>query len=180
MSEIGTKTAYRTTHPDALAAWHAAADAREVWGEQMEAFLSEHGFGGRTIYVAHSGRVLGVEHIDGEDVPEGWRIDSRTGYLMPRLAKRAGKQIDARLAELKQPDPRNAMPGMPRECFVSLALLTCGLALMGDALYATWSRPIPEDQVDLSIWEPVKLSVYYAAVEAFEESEADPQDGETP
>lgn len=173
MSEIATKTVYRTSNAEALAAWHAAVDAREAWGEQMKAFLAEHGFGDRSVYVSHTGRVLGVQRLDDEDAPEGWRVDSRTGYLMPRLAKRTGKQIGARLDELKQPDPRDAMPGMPRECFVSLALLTCGLALMGDALYATWSRAIPEDQVDLTIWERVKLSEYYAAAEAHESARAE-------
>ncbi|TMR11058.1 hypothetical protein ETD86_37070 [Nonomuraea turkmeniaca] len=166
--EIATKTAYRTTHPDALAAWRSAADAREEWGKQMDAFLAEHGLSGRTVWVSHSGRVFGIEHVHDTDVPEGWRIDSRTGHLMPRLAKKAGKLIDARLDELKQPDPRDAMPGMPKDCFVSLALLTCGLALLGEALYATWSRPIPEEQVDLTIWERIKLSEYYAAWEAHE------------
>jgi hypothetical protein len=172
MPEIATKTVYRTTNPDAVAAWHSAAAAREKWGEQMKAFLAEHGFGDRTVYVSHSGRVLGVEYIDGEDVPDGWRVDRRTGYLMPALAKRAGKLIDARLAELVQPDPRDAMPGMPKTLFVSLAMLTCGLELIDGVLFATWSRAIPEDQVDATVWEPVKLSAYYAAVEARDEAEA--------
>jgi hypothetical protein len=161
-----SKVVYRTSHPDALAAWHSAAAAREAWADQMKAFLDEHGFGNRSVYIGHSGRVLGINHEQGDDVPDGWRVDSRTGHLMPRLAKKAGKAIDARLAELHQPDPRDAMPGMPKECFVSLALLTCGLALIEGALYATWSRPIPEDQVDLTVWERIKLSEYYAAVEA--------------
>lgn len=165
-------TAYRTTHPDALTAWHQAAEARETWGEQMEAFLAEHGFEKRTIYVGRWGRVLGVQRIDDEDAPDGWRVDSRTGHLMPRLASRTGKRIDAQLTALIQPDPRDAMPGMPKECIVSLALLTCGLALMGGALYATWGRPIPEDQVDRGIWERVKLSEYYTAIEDHEQAEA--------
>ncbi|SEN88043.1 hypothetical protein [Nonomuraea pusilla] len=166
------KTVYRSTHPDVLSVWHASIEAREAWGELMETFLDEHGFGTRNVYVSHSGRVLGVEHIEGEDVPDGWRIDSRTGYLMPRLASRKGKAIGASLAELTQPDPRDAMPGMPKTMFVSLALLTCGLALIDGALYATWSRPIPEERVDLTIWERVKLSEYYAAVEAAEAAQA--------
>ncbi|WP_188187987.1 hypothetical protein [Nonomuraea sp. SYSU D8015] len=169
-------TVYRSTHPDALTAWHTAADARQEWTKQMQAFLDEHGFGKRTVYVGHSGRVLGIEHVDGEDAPDGWRVDQRTGYLMPRLKTRAGKQIDARLAELVQPDPRNKMPGMPMQCFVSLALLTCGMRIIRDTLYAEWSRPIPQDQVDSAIWQRIKLSEYYAAREA-DEAVAEPQNG---
>lgn len=164
---------YRTTSPDALAAWHSAVAARETWCEQMKTFLAEHNLGERTVYVSHTGRVLGVERFDDEDAPEGWRIDSRTGYLMPRLATRTGKQVDARLTALIQPDPRDAVPGMPKTLFVSLAMLTCGLALMDGTLYATWSRPIPDEQVDLTAWERVKLSEYYAVVEAFDAAQAE-------
>lgn len=169
MSDHAPKTVYRTTNPDALAAWHSGADARDAWADQMEAFLDEHGFGKRRVYIGHSGRVFGIESVDGEDLPDGWRIDSRTGYLMPRLAKKAGKQIDGRLAELIQPDPRNQMPGMPKHSFVSLAMLTCGLELIDGALNATWSRPIPDSVVDLAVWEQVKLSDYYRAVEERDE-----------
>lgn len=164
-------TVYRTAKAEALAAWHAAADAREVWAKEMEAFLDEHGLGDRSVYVSHGGRPLGITHDDGDDVPEGWRVDSRTGYLMPRLKVRAGKQIDAKFGALKQPDPRDAMPGMPRECFVSLALLTCGMQIIGDALYVTWSRPISEDLIDPEIWQRMKLSEYYRVIEATEGSD---------
>lgn len=165
-------TVYRASTPAALAAWHATADAREKWANQMTAFLAEHGFGERSVYVAHTGRVLGVQHIDGEEIPDAWRLDARTGYLMPRLTKRAGRLIDARLNELIQPDPRDAMPGMPKTCSVSLALLTCGLELIHGALYATWSLPIPDDQVDLAVWERLKLSEYYAVLEREDERKA--------
>jgi hypothetical protein len=178
MSEYATKTVYRTSNPEALAAWHTAAAARDAWAVQMKAFLDEHGFDSRSVYVGHSGRVLGISHEQGDDVPDGWRVDSRTGYLMPRLAKKAGKAIDARLSELIQPDPRDAMPGMPKECFVSLAMLTCGLEVIDEALYATWSRPIPEDEVDLAVWQPVKLSEYYAVLEAREAAQTEPDGGD--
>jgi len=174
---MSDKTVYRSSHSDVLAAWHAAADAREKWADQMTAFLADYGFGSRSVYVSHSGRVLGVEHMDGEEVPDGWRVDTRTGYVMPRRASKAGKKIGARLGELNQPDPRDAVPGMPRDCFVSLAMLTCGLEIVGGALYATWSRPIPEDQVDLAIWERVKLSEYYAVLEARDDETAASEQG---
>jgi len=162
-------TVYRTTAATAIIAWHTAVAAREAWSTDMQAFLEEHGLGDRSVYISHGGRPLGVTHNEGQDVLEGWRVDSRTGYLMPRLKTKAGKQIDARLTELRQPDPRDSMPGMPRECFVSLALLTCGLQIIGDVLYATWSRPIPEELVNLTIWEKVKLSEYYRVLEAEQE-----------
>ncbi|MDX3111546.1 hypothetical protein [Nonomuraea angiospora] len=159
-------TVYRTTAANAIIAWHTAATARDTWAKDMQEFLEEHGLGDRSVYISHGGRPLGVTNDDGQDVPEGWRVDSRTGYLMPRLKTKAGKQIDARLAELWQPDPRDSMPGMPRECWISMALLTCGLQIIDNVLYATWSRPIPEEHVNLTIWERMKLSEYYRVLEA--------------
>ncbi|MFI7449578.1 hypothetical protein ACIBQX_18925 [Nonomuraea sp. NPDC049714] len=161
-------TVYRTTNADVLKRWHETAKAREAWGEQMKAFLAEHGFGKRQVWTINiTGYIAGIEHDDG-DVPEGWRID-RYGRLVPRRSTKAGKAIAAKLDALRQPDPRASLPGMPGECLVSLALLTCGLRVIDDALFATWSQPIPEERVDLDIWERIKLSEYYAAIEADDE-----------
>ncbi|MFD9950545.1 hypothetical protein ACFWYW_57545 [Nonomuraea sp. NPDC059023] len=169
---MSDKVVYRSTHPDVLAAWGFAARAREEWADQMKAFLDEHGLGKRTVWTYNvTGEVFGIED-NGDDIPDGWRVDSRTGHLMPKLATKRGKAISARLKELPQPDPRASMPGMPAECFVSLARLVCGLAELGGALYATWSREISESEVDASLWERVKLSEYYAAVEAHEAAQA--------
>lgn len=162
-------TVYRSTAATAIIAWHTAASAREKWAKDMQAFLEEHDLSDRNVYISHGGRPLGVTHKEGGEVPDGWRVDTRTGHLMPKLRTKAGKQIEARLGELRQPDPRQGMPGMPMECFVGLALLTCGMQLIEDVLYVTWSLPIPEDLVNLTIWERVKLSAYYAVLEAQQE-----------
>ncbi|MER7213548.1 hypothetical protein ABT340_41345 [Streptosporangium sp. NPDC000239] len=167
---MADKTVYRSTHPDVLKIWDVADTATRDWHAQVEMFLAEHDLAGRKVYFSSaSSTVLGVEHVDGEEVPCGWRVHRSQGYLVPRLTTKEGKLLNARLTELKRPDPRDQVPGMPKNCLADASFLTCGMQFMGGALYVTWSKPIPEKQVDSTIWERVKLSEYYAAVEAAEE-----------
>ncbi|MDP4501017.1 hypothetical protein [Nonomuraea turcica] len=160
-------TIYRTTSPAVLQRWHDTENAIEAWGKQVEAALAELGMGDRTIYYDQvSGRITGIS-TEADDIPDGWRMDRRTYHLVPRLTSKAGKAIGAKLDSLRRPDPRD-LPGMPKHAFAGLSFLTCGLAFMGGALYAQWSKPIPEHNVDLATWERVKLSEYYAVLEAHE------------
>lgn len=162
-------TVYRTYRPELIKHWYDGQANLKAWSQRMDAFLDEQGLGNGTVWTYNiTGHFGGVDH-DGAEVPNGWRVDRRTGRLMPRLSTREGKAIGAKLDELRKPDPRADLPGMPGDCFVSLALLTCGLHLMRGALYATWGLPIPEAQVDLTVWQPVKLSEYYAVLELEED-----------
>jgi hypothetical protein len=160
-------TVYRTRRPEIVAIWDAAMEARKEWAEKVKAFQAEHGLRGREVYCYEpAGHIAGFSE-DGSEPPAGWRVDQRRHILVPRLSTRPGKAIGEQLGTLKQPDPRNNLPGMPAECFAGLRLLTCGLALRenGSALYVTWSAPIDEKRVDLDVWEQVKLSEYYAVLE---------------
>ncbi|MEV7014076.1 hypothetical protein [Streptosporangium sp. NPDC051022] len=165
-----TKVVYRSAHPDVLKIWGDSDAATQDWQTQVEAFLDEHRLTGRNVYFSDaSSAILGVEHNENEEVPPGWRVHRTHGYLVPRLTTKAGKTANTRLDELKRPDPRDEVPGMPKNCLVGASFMTCGMQVMGGVLYVTWPRPIPESQVDLAVWEPVKLSEYYAAIEAAEE-----------
>ncbi|WP_068922152.1 hypothetical protein [Planobispora rosea] len=162
------RAVYRSTHPDVLKIWNDYDATAEEWQERINAFLAEHGFTGRNVHFnTTTNSIYGVKHDDGE-VPAGWRIDRKYGYLVPRLTSKAGKVIDAQLGELRRPDPREMVPGMPKNCLAGRHFMTCAMRSMAGAIYVTWPRPIPESQVDLSIWERVKLSEYYAVVEAEE------------
>lgn len=159
-------TIYRTTNPDVLQRWHQVNNDMDGWQKQVETTLEAMGMGGRSIYYDQvSGRVTGVGHNDGETIPDGWRQDRRNDHLVPRLTTKAGKAAGAKLDALRRPDPRD-LKGMPKHAFAGLSFLTCGLAFMDGALYVRWSKPIREQEVDLTIWERVKLSAYYAVVEA--------------
>jgi hypothetical protein len=161
-------TVYRTRRPEVVALWHTAMEARKEWAEKLKAFQAEHGLTGREVYFYEpAGHIAGFAD-DGSEPPTGWRVESRRNLLVPRLSSRPGKAIGKQLGALKHPDPRNDLPGMPAECFAGLKLLTCGLALRedGGALYVTWGAPIDEKRVDLDVWEQVRLSEYYAVLEA--------------
>lgn len=158
-------TVYRSFHPDVVKHWQAGEAAVIAWRGDVKALLAELGMDHRTVWTHDlTGEIDGLDY-DDRDVPDGWRVDARSGRLVPRRSTKPGKAIAAKLDALRMPDPRVSLPGMPSTCLVGDGLLTCGLQLMKGALYATWSRPIPEQRVDLMTWQPLKLSEYYAVLE---------------
>jgi hypothetical protein len=174
------KIVYRSTHPDVLAHWEktGSAEAQNAWRDRVNQALAELGFPGRRFATTNGFEdieVTGVEHPDGEDIPVGWkRTKKLAGAIVPDKRRAAGKRAAERLAALTAPNPRSKMPGgMPRACFAGtgMALMRPGVARHGEAVYVIWSAELEEPtatQIDTAIWERVKLSEYYAAVEAAE------------
>lgn len=166
-------TVYRTRHAKAFAAFDDAERALAAWRERVKAVQTLLGMEGREArYNDFHGRVAGFSHREGDPVPFGWRVAEQGNVIVPRLNTKIGRSAAAELALCKRPDPREQLPGMPRECLVPGRLLRCGLRRMQGEVYVTWSAPIPEQLVDLDVWERVRLSAYYAAVEAEQEREA--------
>ncbi|GAA1614586.1 hypothetical protein GCM10009733_008500 [Nonomuraea maheshkhaliensis] len=164
-------TVYRTTNPEVLQRWREVNNAVDTWRDRVHATLTEHGLSGREVYIDEPfGTFEGIAPAAGDDItqpPQGWRHNPKNGLFLPRRSTTKGKQIAAALAE-PRPDPRR-LPGMPAIVWIGLRRLLSGLRFMDGALYAEWANPLPDDQVDLSIWEPVRLSEYYRVVEAAEE-----------
>lgn len=155
-------TVYRTTNADVLKRWHDTNAAVTEWATTLETALEEMGVGGRmTFYDQISGRVIGVAAQAGP-TPEGWRRDRSHDRIVPARSTKPGKAIGARLDGLRRPEVRE-LPGMPKHA--RPGLLTVGLELIGGAVYAEWSRPISEDEVDLTVWERVKLSEFFRVLE---------------
>lgn len=164
-------TVYRTTSPDVIKRWHDVNAAIQAWADTIKAALAEFGMDGRKIYYDQvSGRILGVAHNDDVETPAGWRADSKHYRLVPALSTKPGKAIGARLAELRRPDPRD-LPGMPKHAWPGMSFLTVGFHLTDGAIYARWDKQIPEDGVDLTVWQRLKLSEYYRTLEDLEERE---------
>ncbi|MEU4576166.1 hypothetical protein [Nonomuraea sp. NPDC023979] len=162
---------YRATAPAVLDRWQEIGNALERWRTEIMAVFTAEGLSDDDITAGDvDGAILGARH-DGGPVPEGWRI--RGGHLVPHRGTRKGKQIAERLNAIVYPDPR-VLPGMPK--FARRAgggpKLLVGVERIGDAVYARWARPIEEDRIDKALWQRIKLSEYYCAVEAAQEQEA--------
>ena len=172
-----TKVAYRSTHPDVLAHWDntASAQAQTAWRERVDAAIADLGFPGRRFATKDETRVVGVEHPHDEPVPDAWRRDRKNpDVIVPARRTKAGRDIHDRLATLARPCPRHNLPGgMPKMAISGLALMHPGVDRIGDTVYVTWSGELKggdADRVDLDVWQRIKLSEYYAAVEAAEDS----------
>jgi len=169
-------TVYRTEDPAVIAAYDAAQDAIAAYKQEIGETLERLGVGhlaplGTTGH--RPGRFAGLG-ADGA-CPDGWRYNTRCSCLTPDLRKAAGKAAAKALDAVRYPgDPRDALAGMPSELLVPGRWLTCGVESMGGALYVTWAADAGAlgSAVDLALWQHVRLSEYYAAVERAEEAEA--------
>jgi hypothetical protein len=174
------KIVYRSTHPDVLAHWDktGSADAQRAWRERVQEAIAELGFPGRRVATTdgfEAIEVTGVEHPDGEDIPIGWkRTKKLAGAIEPDKRRAAGKRAAERLAKLTAPNPRRKLPGgMPSMSFIGHRLARPGIGRYGDAVYVTWSRELEDSEarnIDPAVWERVKLSEYYAALEQHDEA----------
>jgi hypothetical protein len=168
---MDTPTVYRTRDPELLAAWAESQAGLKTWTGELKSYVEAQGLAGRRVYFnSLTGAILGIEHSDGQPVPDGWRVDRRRG-LVPARAKKAGREIAAHLDRLHRPDPRGRLAGMPATHFAGLddgrvSLLAPKVELKADgALYAVWPGSAPHDEIDHTRWELVRLSEYYALLE---------------
>lgn len=195
MSSI--ETVYRSSHPDVLAAPLAHSAAHDEWRKKTRALVDELGFPGHNPLIVGGFlqfRVTGIEYKADTKAPDGWRVTESAGHQVfaPDKRTKAGKQAAAALKTIDPPeDPRLNLPGMPASCWVGNRILNPGMALKNNdtVVYITWRCTVPElgtapertakgDQVDLTIWERVKLSEYYAVLEAEEAAAALADQGE--
>lgn len=175
------EVAYRSSHPDVLAHWEATGTpAQAAWRERVKATLAELGVPGRNFVLTDGWNgisVTGVEYADADPVPEGWRRDKRSSLpdtIVPAQRTKVGKGIAERLAGLNMPNPRLKLPGgMPSsaEAKGEVAFLRPRVERYGGAVFVGWSKePADPDlaKVDSAVWERIKLSEYYAVLEAEE------------
>jgi hypothetical protein len=164
---MSDKTVYRTADASVIAAWDAAQERLLGYRRATGAILDDAGATTqrRMISTGHQpGRFLGLNPADG--IPEGWRVNSRTGYTVPDQRTSKGRAVRKALDALGYPgDPRHALPGMPADSFTAPRLLTCGARKLGAAMYAIWGACPGGAGIDTALWSPCPLSQYYAAVE---------------
>ena len=181
-------TVYRSRDPEVLAAYKAAWDAVDAYVKETDAVLAEAGVGDYQTWRQQGGWMIG--HFSGIDIPEGqkppqgWRMNR--DYAVPDKRTKAGREVAQRLAAVRHPgDPRQAFIGMPSDVFTGGGrVLSAGVRVLedGGALYVMWTTDPAghresfrsrDAEVDLSLWERVKLSEYYAEVERADAAKAE-------
>jgi hypothetical protein len=196
------ESAYRSDHPDVLAAWEKLHDDTRAWSRAVSELSEQCGFGTR--YIMSGPHLVGFPVPDDGAAPEGWRIRDGRGmaYLVPDRRRKIGKQIAARMAEVGACPTTADLPGMPDGVSVPkddqsgpwthTTHHPQGHVLLDGYLWCRWAlgadlveRPKPEkgDGVltlfqrtffDPALWERVRMSEYHAAHEAAEAAEAAP------
>ncbi|MEV7006834.1 hypothetical protein [Streptosporangium sp. NPDC051022] len=172
------ETVYRSTHPDVLTVWRAAEEQADKVISQRSALLEELGLAGHRS-LTQGPRILGIEYPRDVDPPAGWRRDREIPTaIVPHRRTKTGADIGRRLDQLTLPDPRRNLPGgMPHMVWPDNVGRTYwpGVRLLGDALFVTWGcDPETDDHtvtIDLAVWERVRLSAYYLAIEAAEDAQ---------
>lgn len=169
------KIVYRSTHPDVLEHWRrtGSAEAQQAWRERVNEVIADLGFPGHRFATKGETEVVGVEYPQDKPYPKGWRRNSKLpSAISPDRRTTAGKGIGQRLDKVSRPNPRSGLPGgMPEVALAKHTFMHCGVRRIGDAIYVTWSSEIDSGDarhIDPAVWERVKTSEYYAALEAEE------------
>jgi hypothetical protein len=173
---------YRSRAPEVLEAHKAAREATRTYAKQTQAVLDAAGVGGYKVWLSTGhwdyGAFRGIDIPEGQEVPRGWR--KAKDFAVPDKRTKAGRETGAALRAVKHPgDPMAQVPGMPLDILTPGGFQSPGVRVLEDgaALYVTWRRDPNEAQgsfsgkyepVDTTLWGRVKLSEYYAAVEAAE------------
>lgn len=184
---MGDVVVYRCIDPGVAASVNAYPWDRAEHFRQYEALSAEF-FPGqdRKVYVTSGGiggeRFAGFQSLaipptydrhkrewvegTGDDLPKGWRTDKH-GAVVPHKGTREGKAYAARLAAIPPlDDVVLRLVGMPNWSMGGGRMWSPGIRFADGEMFVTWgSEP---DGVDPEKWERVKLSVYYAAIEAEE------------
>ncbi|MCF3939942.1 hypothetical protein [Gordonia tangerina] len=112
-------------------------------------------------------------HPDYKPVPEGWRIDSKSGYLVPSRKTKADRESDAnkRFDELRA-SPQLSTPGMPSEMWLPGHIYGTNIR-RGEACLMAFSGGDPdrlegrrEFVVDANLWTRLPLSAFHLMREA--------------
>jgi hypothetical protein len=171
---MGEPTVYRSTHDAALAAWDAAHARAEEIGKARRALLDELGFAGRPALIDERD-IIGVQHLpEHGPIPSGWRHDRDTSNaIVPDKRNREGKTVAEKLGKLRMPGRGALLVGGLPEMALDLDTSRAhwpSIARMDGAIYVRYGCD-PEkkergNRIDFQIWERIKLSEYYLAVEA--------------
>lgn len=202
---------YRTSDQRVLDVWDANQRNYDEYLERRRVQLEAWGFERDiAIYTSNSAfggaRWEGIAWPEDQDPPQYWRRDRNTPSMIVPRRSGAGKRIGNEFSALMQvPSPRGdlAKVGMPSMVMRgesggmyvnTYAAKRCEEIVNGlrkDVVWVRWNiDPNPQQEsedgdrhafVDTDVWELIKLSEYYAMVEAgndpFGKNEGEDDDG---
>jgi hypothetical protein len=173
---VTDKAVWKTTHPDALAAYDAQAVAHDEWRERMRNAREQTGVDGWHVWPT-TGEVLGPDKSEaGDNVPDGWAAYDKYEHLVP--ARGRGGAAARELLESVGNEPRSTKlaeaVGVPPLIVAGGMFLRPGFLRGNDALYLVWSRDPGTEWSGDDRFGRCPLSEFYAAKEALETSEVAP------
>lgn len=180
MSE--SQVAYRSNHPDVLAAWQEWKKAIVRFDEQVATVVAELWpdpvpFRDEThqpvAVIQHGGtfdhgaqRLVGFSWPYSLPVPEGWKpgYSSDGTMITPKVSTKIGKAIRKRMDQVAR--VRGLIfPGMPPLDMSRMPhVYTHSAEEHGGYIYVTWSVE-PREPIDIDVWQTIKLSGYHLARE---------------
>jgi len=168
---MSTVSVYRSMAPSVLAVWHEAEEQDRIYHERLTSAMAEIDPTGRRNPVVSRWGWVGIQRIPDEAIPDGWRLHD--WYLVPRRSTKAGKRFAKLIDECRAPRVRDKLPGMPGMAVIGSHMLQPGVKQHSDGwVYVTWAADVSAQPIDLEIWEPVRLSAYYALTESEDGGEA--------
>lgn len=187
-----TACVYRSTHPDVLAWWAELNANRDAFNDRCRAIQDQFtGFSALVSESQRGGKLLGIQGFEGEGIhkkmlpppSDAWRlIDKRgTRFYVPYRNHKKDPQLVELCANVGWDFPRPWPGNMPDEVWTHHNVYSPGLHHVDGVLYVTWGITHeyvdPDDSlrdqlmmgakrepVDHTMWEPAKLSDYYAAI----------------
>lgn len=165
---------YRSTHPDVVAAWDDTQRRYREWHAATGAFIAR--YPGRHGRQRRSGSSLWFVGLDGETKPDvGWRFSGGTWVADKRT--KAGKALAGEIAALEVTS-LGRLPGIP------LVIISVedgmwhdpGIRCIDGVVWVSYGCSAEEVErgkgVDSVLWDRVKASEYYAAIES---ADSDPE-----
>lgn len=160
---------YRTWLPEAVEAYENYLRVRREWLSKVHDFCEKHshtGAGWFNGFLRNEYFIGLVAPKDGKLAP-GWRIDRKSGAMVPARRTPEGKALAAEMDALRN-GPVFTVAGMPQDARGEstrdggIRAYTFNEELGDGFLEVTWGCAVPQDQIDFEIWTRVPLSQWHA------------------
>lgn len=174
-------TVYVTDDPEMIAAMEEWSKGRSRYSKDLRRAMRDLGVSKHKPMVS---QFAGMTQWDGitvesaTDIPVGWRLDRKVWMLVPYKSTKEGKQVAARMAQVRHPRYPE-LRGMLRNHMAvkggQMYLMNPSLYLLEGRLYAKWNlAEVPETGkdgrrkvtvIDRGLWDLVRPSEFMRLLE---------------